>query len=89
MPSHEDKYISLLLSGFGSLTAAVMIMVYACFERIRYDDWYYWGLAASALFCLGSYLMLHAFVHKVKSDLSRRNKLRDQFKASRDNETLD
>jgi hypothetical protein len=89
MPSHEDKYISNLLSGFGSVIAGVMVIFYACFERVRYDDWYFWGLAASALLCLGSYLMLQAFVHKIKADLSRRQKMRQQYKSAREKEIIE
>ncbi len=89
MASHEDKYISKLLFGFGSIIAAVMVIFYACFERVRYDDWYFWGLAASALLCLGSYLMMQAFVHKIKADMTRRQKLRQQYKTTREKEPIE
>jgi hypothetical protein len=78
MASHEDKYISKLLLGFGGIIAGVMVILYACFERIRYDDWYFWGALAAFLLCLGVFLMLQAFVHKVKSEFSRRQKGRTQ-----------
>jgi hypothetical protein len=86
MPSHEDRYISKLLMGFGALIAGVMTIFYACFERLRYDDWYYWGLGASILFCLGSYLLLQAFVHKIKADFSRRQKSREQLRSGKEKE---
>ncbi len=89
MPSHEDKYITKLLLGFGSIIAAVMIIFYACFERVKYDDWYFWGLAASALFCLGSYLMLQAFVHKLKADMTRRQKMRQEYKSKTEKEPIE
>ena len=89
MASHEDKYISNLLMGFGSIIAGVMVILYACFERVRYDDWYFWGLAASALLCLGSYLMLKAFVHKIKADLTQRQKMRQQYKSAREKEIIE
>lgn len=89
MPSHEDKYISNLLLGFGSIIAGVMVILYACFERVRFDDWYYWGMAASALICLGIYLMMQASVHKVKADFSRRQKMRHQYKSASEKETIE
>lgn len=76
MPSHEDKYISKLLFGFGAIIAGVMSIMYACFERTRQDDWYFWGIVASLLFCAGVYLMCSAFTHKIKSDLIRKQKTR-------------
>ncbi len=80
MPSHEDKYISKLLLGFGAVIAGVMSILYACFERTRQDDWYFWGVVASLLLCSGIYLMLNAFVHKIKADMIRRQKVREQQK---------
>jgi hypothetical protein len=81
MPSHEEKYISKLLAGFGAVIAAVMAILYACFERTRQDDWYFWGVVASILFCLGFYFMLNAFVHKVKADMIRKQRSRQEQKA--------
>lgn len=80
MPSHEDKYISKLLFGFGAIIAAVMAIMYACFERTKHDDWYFWGVVVSLLLCLGVYLVSSAFVHKTKADLIRKQKLRQMQK---------
>lgn len=76
MPSHEDKYISKLLFGFGAIIGGIMAIMYACFERTKYDDWYFWGIVASLLICAGVYLISSAFVHRVKSDLIRKQKMR-------------
>ncbi len=78
---HEEKYITKLLLGFSLLIASIMIILFACFERTKYDDWYFWGIVASLLLCAGVYFMLSAFVHKVKSDLIRKQKVRQQQKA--------
>lgn len=82
MPSHEDKYISKLLFGFGAVIAGVMSIMYACFERTKHDDWYFWGIVASLLLCAGVYLMGSAFTHKVKSDLIRKQKMRHVQRSS-------
>ena len=82
MSSHADKYLSKLLFGFGAVIASIFIIIYAAFERTKTGDWYFWGLVASVLMCIGLYLMLGAFVHKVKADFSRRQNLRKQQQAS-------
>lgn len=77
MASHSDKFITKLLLGFAAVIAGIFVIVYACFERVKYDDWYGWGLVASVLMCLGLYLLLSAFVHKIKSDSLRRQKSKE------------
>ncbi|OSZ79963.1 hypothetical protein CAP36_01480 [Chitinophagaceae bacterium IBVUCB2] len=78
MASHSDKFLTKLLFGFAAVIASVFVIVFACFERTKEDEWYGWGLVASTLLCTGLYLLLSAFVHKVKSDFSRRQKSKEQ-----------
>jgi uncharacterized membrane protein HdeD (DUF308 family) len=82
MSNHEDKYISKLLFGFGAVIAGIMSIMFACFERTKYDDWYLWGIVASLLVGLGVYLMASAFVHKIKADLIRKQKMRKQQRSA-------
>lgn len=77
MPSHEDKFLTKLLFGFAAVIASIFVIIYSCFERVKYDDWYGWGLAASALMCLGLYLLQSAFVHRIKADFMKRKKERE------------
>jgi hypothetical protein len=79
--SHSEKFLSKLLIGFVFITAAILSILYASFEKSATDDWYLWGIVASLAFNLGLYFLLEAFVHKVKSDLIKRQKHRDQQKA--------
>ena len=83
MSNHEEKYVSKLLMGFGAIIAGVMVILFACFERTKEDDWYGWGLVASLLLCGGVYFLLTAFVHKVKADLIRRQKIRQQQRSAK------
>jgi hypothetical protein len=78
--AHQEKYITKLLTGFVFITVAILVILYAAFERTRQDDWYFWGILASILTCTGLYFLLSSFVHKIKSDLIRRQKQRDQGK---------
>ena len=83
MSNHEEKYVSKLLMGFGAIIAGVMAILFACFERTKEDDWYGWGVVASVFICGGVYFLLTAFVHKVKADLIRRQKIRQQQKSAK------
>ena len=78
--SHEEKFITKLLVGFTLIIGGIFVIVYAAFERTRQDDWYFWGLVASVLICTGLYLLMSSFVHKMKSDFIKRQRLREQKK---------
>jgi uncharacterized membrane protein HdeD (DUF308 family) len=84
--THQEKYITKLLFGFAFTTAGILLILYAAFERTREEDWYFWGIVASILINAGLYFLLSAFVHKVKSDLIKRQKSREQQKTFIDDE---
>ena len=69
-----------MLLGFALITTGIIGILYACFERTETDDWYFWGIVASFVINLGLYFLLQAFVHKVKSDMIRRQKQKEQQK---------
>lgn len=76
MASHEEKFLSKLLMGFGAIIAGVMLMLFVCFERAPQDEWYWWGMGISVLFCIGVYFIASALIHKMKSDMIRKQKMR-------------
>jgi hypothetical protein len=78
--SHKEKYFVKLLIGFSSIIASMLIIFFAIFELSKDTDWYFWAIVAAFLMCGGIYFSLQAFVHKVKSDFSRRQKQRDSQK---------
>ena len=78
MSSHSDKYLTKLLFGLGAVMASIFVIVFAAFERTKNGDWYFWGLVASILMCTGLFLLMSAFVHKIKADFSRRQSVRKQ-----------
>jgi uncharacterized membrane protein HdeD (DUF308 family) len=78
MSSHSDKYLTKLLFGFAAIIGCVFVIIFACFERTKKDEWYGWGLVASVLLCTGIYLLMEAFVHRVKADFIRRQKSKEQ-----------
>ncbi len=77
---HHDRYITKLLLGFTFVICSIFVIFYACFERTRQDDWYFWGMVACALMCIGLYFLFSSFVHKMKSDLIKRSKKKEQIK---------
>jgi hypothetical protein len=77
---HRQKYISRLLIGLAIFTCGMMIAYYLALTNSRPDEWYVWVFASimlinGGLLCLGS-----AIIHKVKSDLIRKQKQKDQTK---------
>lgn len=78
--THKEKFLSKMLIGFAFTSLGIFIIVYASFERAHKDDWYLWAFVASILINTGLYLLVSAFVHKVKSDLIKRQKQREQQK---------
>ncbi|MBL0273380.1 MAG: hypothetical protein IPQ06_10000 [Chitinophagaceae bacterium] len=78
--SHSDKYLTKLLFGLSAVITSIFVIVFACFERTKKEDWYFWGLVASILMCTGLLLLLSSVVHKIKSDLINRQKSREMQK---------
>ena len=79
---HGEKFVTKLLVGFGLVTAAVFLIYFIIFNKLMKNDWYYWGIATAILFNAGLYMLVSAAVHKMKSDMIRRQKTKDQQKTS-------
>jgi hypothetical protein len=82
--SHHESFFVKLLIGFSSIIGSILIIFYSIFElgKDKDTDWYFWAIVAAFLMCGGIYFCLQAFVHKIKSDFSRRQKQRDLQKSS-------
>jgi len=78
--SHRDSYFVKLLIGFSSIICSFLVIFYSIFELSKSSDWYFWAMVAAFLMCGGVYFSLQAFVHKIKSEFSRRQKQREQQK---------
>jgi uncharacterized membrane protein HdeD (DUF308 family) len=79
--SHRELYFAKLLLGFAAIISSILVVFYAIFELGKDSDWYFWAIFAAFLMCSGIYIVLYAFVHKIKSDLSRRQKKQDAQKS--------
>jgi phosphotransferase system glucose/maltose/N-acetylglucosamine-specific IIC component len=79
--SHKERYFTKLLIGFASLIGSILVTFYSIFETAKKGDWYFWAIVAAFLLCSGIYFCLTAFIHKIKSDFSQRQKQRDMQKS--------
>ena len=84
--THQDKYLTKLLIGIALITTSIVILFYTIYERSekaqKEEDWYLWALGFGVLLVAGIISICQAFVHKIKSDLIRRQKQRDHHKTS-------
>jgi dolichyl-phosphate-mannose--protein O-mannosyl transferase len=79
--SHSESYFVKLLFGFGAIIGSTLLTYFAIFEDLaKPGDWYFYAIVAAFLLCGGIYFCLQAFVHKVKSDFSKRSKQREMQK---------
>lgn len=79
--SHKESYYVKLMIGFSSIIGSILVIFYSSFELRKDSDWYFWAIVAAFLMCGGIYFSLQAFVHKIKSDFSRRQKQRQEQKS--------
>lgn len=77
---HREKYISRLFAGFILISGGILVLLYTSFLKDRQEEWYFWAAATIILLNTGLFLLGSAFVHKVKSDLIRRQKQKEQHK---------
>ena len=79
---HRQKYIIQLLVGMGLISGGILVIIYTSFlkSQDRQGEWYLWAASAMALINGGLFILGNAFVHKVKSDLIKKQKQKDQQK---------
>jgi hypothetical protein len=83
MSNHSDKFLGKLLFGFAFVIGSIFFILFASFDRAKYDDWYPWAIVASVLMCCGLYFLMSAFVHKVKSYFIRRQKDKEKQRSEK------
>ena len=81
MPNnHRQKYISRLLIGLALFNVGTLIVFYMFFFKPSQEQLLLFGAAALILLNVGLLGVGSAIVHKVKSDLIRKQKQKDQHK---------
>ena len=77
---HRQKYILNLLLGLALVSGGVMSLLYMTRLNDIQEEWYIWAITSLVLINTGLFLLGTAFVHKVKSDLIRKQKIKEQHK---------
>lgn len=78
--SHHEKFVVKLLVGIALIIGGIFIILYASFTRTEKDDWYLWAILSSAAVISGLLLSGSALIHKIKSDLIRKQRHREHQK---------
>jgi len=77
MPNkHYQKWFFQMPMGFLLINAGVLVIMYSANKRAS-DEWLLWGIVSAAIFTSGLAILGNAYIHKVKSDLIRRQKTRE------------
>jgi hypothetical protein len=71
---HRQRYLIYILIGFLLTTSGIFTIIYVIFTNARKADWVFWGLVSTILVNTGLYFLGNGWVHKVKADLSRRQR---------------
>jgi uncharacterized membrane protein HdeD (DUF308 family) len=78
MPNkHYQKWFFQMPMGFLLIDAGILLIMYSANKRAS-DEWLMWGIVSSAIITSGLAILGNAYVHKVKSDLIRKQKTREQ-----------
>jgi hypothetical protein len=72
--------VTRLLAGLTLVSGGILVIFYISFLKSKPQEWYVWAAVSLILTNTGLYLLGNAFVHKVKADLIRRQKQKDQTK---------
>jgi hypothetical protein len=74
MPNkHYQKWLLQMPIGFLLISAGVLVLMYAANKRAS-DEWLIWGIVSLTILNAGLGILGNALIHKVKSDLMRRQR---------------
>jgi len=66
--------------GFLLIDAGILLIMYSANKRAS-DEWLIWGIVSAAVITSGLGVLGNAYIHKVKSDLIRKQKTKEQHSA--------
>ncbi len=67
--------------GFLLVGAGILVIMYSANKRAS-DEWLIWGIISVTILNAGLGLLGNAFIHKVKSDLIKKQRTRQQHSLS-------
>lgn len=77
---HYEKWIIKAPVGFLLIGGGVFFMYYSLTQLggSLKETWVYFGLSSAVAISIGVFILCVAFVHKIKSDLIKKTKLKNQ-----------
>jgi uncharacterized membrane protein HdeD (DUF308 family) len=76
MPNkHYKRWLLQMPVGFLLVGAGVLVIMYAANKRAS-DEWLIWGIISVTVLNAGLGILGNAYIHKVKSDLIRKQRTR-------------
>jgi uncharacterized membrane protein HdeD (DUF308 family) len=72
---HYQKWLLQMPVGFLLVGAGVIVIMYSANKRAS-DEWFIWGLISAVVVTAGLAILGNAYVHKVKSDLIKKQRSR-------------
>ena len=70
---HYHRWAMQMPLGFLLIAGGVLLLMYGS-TKIAANDWLIWGIACAVVLIIGLALLGSALIHKVKSDLIRRER---------------
>ena len=78
MPNkHYQRWFLQMPVGFLLIDAGILLIMYSANKRAS-DEWLIWGIVSAAIITSGLGVLGNAYIHKVKSDLIKKQKAREQ-----------
>lgn len=77
---HHEKFIASITGGIILITGGILLITFIATNQTRKEDWFIWAIGIAILIVVGLLLFGSAYVHKVKSDLIRKQKHKDEHK---------
>ena len=78
-----------MLIGFVLTTGGVSAIIYAAFTDVHKMDWIFWAAISAVTINAGLLFLGSALIHKVKADLIRRQKQKNETRKSPANHMLE
>jgi hypothetical protein len=72
---HYQKWLLQMPFGFLMVGAGIIVIMYSANKRAS-DEWLIWGIISASIITAGLGILGNAFIHKVKSDLIRKQRIR-------------
>ncbi|HEY2721846.1 MAG TPA: hypothetical protein VGI82_08975 [Chitinophagaceae bacterium] len=74
---HHQKWLLQMPVGFILIGLGVLLITYSGNKRPA-EEWFAWGMGAVVVVIVGLGVLGNAYIHKVKSDLIRRERSKHQ-----------